>query len=269
MSSIFRSSILTVLLVAASAAVAGAQAPTLPFDHIHLNVPAPADAAAWYETHMGGTRITEAPDRLVFGSTRLAFTAKADAAPSQGSAVDHIGLSFPDLDAKMKAFEAAGIKIVSPIRDVAGLFKLAFIEDPWGTRIEVVQDDELLGLHHIHMRGPNPDEVLTWLVDKFGGSRQKLKGRNEAVRYDVEGFSSVWFLVQAGEATPTQGRAIDHIGWRSTGPLAATIDGLRSKQVTVAAEPQGLTMPNGALVNYAYVDGPNGTRIEMVERPKE
>lgn len=267
MPSICRSFMLSGLLAAGSAAVAGAQMPTLPFDHIHLNVPVPAEAAVWYETYMGGTRITEAPDRLMFGSTRLGFVLKADAAPSQGSAVDHIGFSFADLDAKMKAFEAAGITITSPVRDVAGLFKLAFIEDPWGTRIEVVQDDELLGLHHIHMRGPNPDEVLTWLVDKFGGSRQKLKGRNDAVRYDHEGFSSVWFLVQKGDAVPTIGRAIDHIGWRSTAPLADTVNGLRARQVTVTGEPQGQTMPNGTRVNYAYVDGPFGARIEMVERP--
>ena len=97
----------------------------------------------------------------MFGSTRFMFLRKADAKPSSGSAVDHVGFSFADVDAKMKEFEAAGIKIVTPTREAPGLFKLAFVEDPWGTRIEVVQDPELLGLHHVHMRGPNPDEVFT------------------------------------------------------------------------------------------------------------
>ena len=80
----------------------------------------------------------------------------------------------------MKEFEAAGIKIVTPTRDVPGLFKLAFVEDPWGTRIEVVQDPELLGLHHIHMRAPDPEEVFGWLQAKLGGERSKLKGRIDA-----------------------------------------------------------------------------------------
>ena len=134
-----------------------AAAQTFPYDHIHVNVPDPAAAANWYEKYFGGRRITEAPDRLMFGSTRFMFLKKADAKPSSGSAVDHVGFSFADLDAKMQEFEAAGIKIVTPTRDVPGLFKLAFVEDPWGTRIEVVQDPELLGLHH----GRRLREVLT------------------------------------------------------------------------------------------------------------
>ena len=104
-----------------------AAAQTLPYDHIHLNVPDPAAAANWYEKYFGGRRITEAPDRIMFGSTRLLFLKKADAKPSAGSAIDHVGFSFADLDAKMKEFEAAGIKIVTPTREVPGLFKLAFV----------------------------------------------------------------------------------------------------------------------------------------------
>jgi hypothetical protein len=52
--------------------------------------------------YLGGRRITEAPDRLMFGSTRLLFLKKADAKPSAGGAGDHIGFSFADLDPKMK-----------------------------------------------------------------------------------------------------------------------------------------------------------------------
>ena len=222
--------------------LAAAQTPTIPYDHIHLNVPDPAVASAWYEKNMtGGRRITEAPDRIMYGSTRLMFLrSNAEAQPSAGTAIDHIGFSVADLDAKMKELEAAGVKITTPARDVPGLFKLAFVEDPWGTRIEVVQDPELLGLHHIHMRGPNPEEVIAWLLDKFGGKRQQLKGRIDAVRYDADGFSSMWILVQKGEAVPSIGHAIDHIGWRSVGPLADTINSLRAKKVEVTSEPRPL-----------------------------
>jgi catechol 2,3-dioxygenase-like lactoylglutathione lyase family enzyme len=244
-----------------------AKAQSFPYDHIHLNVPDPAAAANWYEKQFGGRRITEAPDRLMYGSTRLLFLQKADAKPSSGSAIDHIGFSVADLDAKMKEFEAAGVKITSPVRDVPGLFKLAFVEDPWGTRIEVVQDPELLGLHHIHMRGPDPEEVFGWLLAKFGGERTKLKGRIDSIRYSAPGFSDVWILVQKGDAEPSEGHAIDHIGWRSTGPLTKTIDGLRVKGVTVLSEPHPLSLPNGTTLNYSYVAGPAGAKIELVERP--
>lgn len=244
-----------------------ATAQTLPYDHIHLNVPDPAAASTWYEKNFGGRRITEAPDRIMYGSTRLMFLRKADAQPSAGSAVDHIGFSFADLDAKMKEFEANGVKVVTPVRDVPGLFKLGFVEDPWGTRIEVVQDPELLGLHHIHMRGPDTEAIFSWLLAKFGGERTPLKGRLDAIKYRGQGFSDMWILVQRGESVPTIGRAIDHIGWRSTGPLADTINSLRGKGVTVTSEPRPLPLPNGPTINFSYVDGPAGARIELVERP--
>lgn len=243
-----------------------AQTKTLPYDHIHLNVPNAAEASAWYEKNFGGTRITEAPDRIRYGSTRLMFLRSTNAAPSSGSAIDHIGFSFADLDAKMKEFEANGVKIVQPVRDVPGLFKLGFVEDPWGTRIEVVQDPELLGLHHIHLRGPNPDEIFTWLLDKFGGERKQLKGRLDAVFYRAAGFSDMWILVQRGDSTPSQGKAIDHIGWRSSG-LNDTVAEMKAKGVTVTSEPRPLPLPNGPSINFAYVAGPAGARIELVERP--
>ena len=263
-----RASILAGIMLGLVSLLARAQTPTIPYDHIHLNVPDPAVASAWYEKNMtGGRRITEAPDRIMYGSTRLMFLRSKESQPSAGTAIDHIGFSVADLDAKMKELEAAGVKITSPARDVPGLFKLAFVEDPWGTRIEMVQDPELLGLHHIHMRGPNPEEVITWLLDKFGGKRQQLKGRIDAVRYDADGFSSMWILVQKGEAVPSIGHAIDHIGWRSVKPLADTINELKAKGVVATSEPRPLTLPNGPPINFAYVAGPNGARIELVERP--
>jgi catechol 2,3-dioxygenase-like lactoylglutathione lyase family enzyme len=245
----------------------GAAAQTFPYDHIHLNAPDPAAAANWYEKYFGGRRITEAPDRLMFGSTRLLFLKKDDAKPSNGSAIDDLSFSFPNVDAKLKEFKAGGVKIVTPTRKLPGLYKAAFVEDPWGTRIEIVQDPALLGLHHIQMVGPDPEEVFSWMLAKFGGHREKLKGKIDGIKYSSPGFSDVWILVQQGNPDPSEGHAIDHIGWRSTGSLTQTIDGLRAKGVTVTSEPRPLSLPNGPAINYSYVAGPAGAKIEIVERP--
>jgi catechol 2,3-dioxygenase-like lactoylglutathione lyase family enzyme len=256
-------------IASAWAGTAAAQTKTLPYDHIHLNVPDPAVASVWYEKNIpGGRRIDEAPDRIMYGSTRLMFLRTAKPVePSAGTAVDHLGFSVRDLDATLKQLEAAGVKITSPARDLPGIFKIAFVEDPWGTRIELVQDAELLGLHHIHMRGSDTEEVFKWLLSNFGGERARMKDKLEGVRYSAPGFSTVWILVQRGEATPTQGKAIDHIGWRSETSLTDTVAGLKTKGVTVTSEPRALKLPNGPPINFAYVAGPNGARIELVERP--
>jgi len=238
-----------------------AQAPFLPIvDHIHLNVPDQAAAVAWYQKNFGGQPMTEAPDRVMFGDTRLIFLRNDHAQPSSGSAIDHIGFSVADLDAKMKEFEAGGVKIVTPVRDVQGLFKLGFVEDPWGTRIEVVQDSEKLGLHHVHLRGPDPDAVLAWYKSHFGGETGKLKGRIDGVK-----LSGVWLLVQKGDATPSEGHAIDHFGFRTANLEAVTKD-FKAQGVKYTTEPRPLRLASGSTVNYAYIEGPAGAKVELVQR---
>ncbi|MBW8861714.1 MAG: VOC family protein [Acidobacteria bacterium] len=238
-----------------------AQTPIMPIvDHIHLNVPDQVKGVQWYQKYFDGKPMTEAPDRLMFGDTRLIFLKNDKGQPSAGSSLDHIGFSVADLDAKMKEFEAAGVKVVNPVRDVAGLFKLAFIEDPWGTRIEVVQDSEKLGLHHVHLRGPDPAAVLAWYKDKFGGETAKMKGRLDGLKY-----TDVWVLVQRGDATPSEGHAVDHIGWR-TPDLDAKTTELKAQNVKFTTEPRPLKLASGTMVNFAYLEGPDGAKIELVQR---
>ena len=202
------------------------------------------------------------------GSTRVMFLTKADAKPSAGSAIDHIGFSVADLDAHLKALQAAGVKVVAPMRDVEGLFKLAFVEDPWGTKIELVlEDPELLGLHHIHLRAPDPEQAFAWLAANVGGERTRLKGRIDAMRYRAQGFSDMWVLIEKGDASLSIGHAVDHVGWRSTGPLAGTVGEFRARGTTIETEPRLLNLPNGPSINFAYVAGPAGARVELVERP--
>lgn len=132
---------------------------------------------------MGGTTADGATE-VMFGSTHFMFRRADTTTPSAGSVIDHIGFSFPDLDAKVAEWQGAGVKIVTPVRDVPGIFKLGFIEDPWGVRIEVVQDPDTLGFHHIRLRAKDPDGLFTWLADAFGGERAQLKGRLDGLRYD-------------------------------------------------------------------------------------
>lgn len=257
--------IVCAILAGASPHVTAQAVETLPYDHIHLNVPAPAEAFQWYLKNIGGTVNDEAPNRISYGTTRFMFLNSKTALPSAGSAVDHIGFSFPDLEGKVKELEANGVTLEGPIRDLPGIFKIAFAVDPWGTRLELVQDSELLGLHHVHMRAPNPEDTFKWLLTNFGGERTALKGKIDAIRYAAPDFSTVWILVTKGEATPSKGRAIDHIGWRVK-DLNAKVTELTGKSVTMETQPRALPLPNKTTIYYAYVEGPSGARIELVQR---
>ena len=242
--------------------VASAQGYKPIVDHVHLAAPDPGAAVAWYQKYFGGQTMAEAADRLLLGDVRIIFSKRENALPSQGSAVDHIGFSVADLDAAMKAFQSAGVKIVTPARDVPGLFPLAFIEDPWGTRIEVVQDSERLGVHHVHLRGADPSAMLAWYAAQFGGRPGKLKDRIDGID-----MSGVWILAQRGDAVPSQGHSIDHIGFRPLNVDAAVAE-LKTRNVKVTTEPRPLTFANGVTARIAFAEAPDGVRIELVQRPE-
>jgi catechol 2,3-dioxygenase-like lactoylglutathione lyase family enzyme len=257
------------LVLASSVWGVGAQTKTiLPFDHIHLNEPA-AEASQWWEKNIpGGRRITEAPNRIMYGAVRLMFLSPRSSGGSDGSVIEHLGFSVADLDASMSALAAIGTKVVEPVTDTPGLYKTATIEDPWGTRIQLVQDRELLGLHHVQLRSPDTEGVYAWLLDKFGGERTKIKGRIDAVKYSgIPGFTTVYIVAAKGTSVASQGRVIDHIGWRSIGTIDETKAMLEGKKVQLTSQPSPLSLPNGPSINFFYVAGPDGTRIELVERP--
>jgi lactoylglutathione lyase len=236
-------------------------AQTLPYDHVHLAVPDPVKAAEWYGKHLDGKPgLTN--DRVVYGTVIVAFMKADKARPSNGGAVDHVGLSVPDLDAKLKQLEAAGAKILNPAREAPGLFKLAFVEDPWGVKLEIVQDAEFPGFHHVHLRVADPEGSFKWYQQMFGGDRAKLKGMIEGVRY-----GGVWLLAQAAkpgeQVPPTAGSAIDHIGWRPE-VLDTTAAALKTKGATFTTEPRA-----AGNLRIAFLDGPGGVRIELVQRPPQ
>jgi catechol 2,3-dioxygenase-like lactoylglutathione lyase family enzyme len=268
MSNALRAAVSAGALVLVSIGTPGAQSSTMPYDHIHLIEPA-AEASAWWEKNIpGGRRITEAPNRIMYGAVRLMFLGGTQTGGSQGSVIEHLGFSVADVDAKVKELTADRAKLIEPATTVPNLYRTALLESPWGTRIRLVQDPDLLGLHHVQLRLPDPEAAYAWLLDKFGGERTKVKGQLDAVVYrGVPGFSTVYIVAARGESVPSQGRAIDHIGWRSMGPVDATKTMLEGKKVELTSQPRPLTLPNGPPINFFYVAGPNGARIEIVERP--
>jgi catechol 2,3-dioxygenase-like lactoylglutathione lyase family enzyme len=229
-------------------------------DHLHLAAPDPIKAVEWYRKNLGGQPTSEGTDRLMFGDTRVIFQRNEKPVPSAGSVVDHIGFSVKEVDAAMKAMEADGAKVEGPAREVAGLFKLGFVVDPFGTRLEIVQDPAKLGLHHIHLRGPDPNASLAWYVDKLGGTIGKLKDRIDGINY-----GGIWLLATKGDATPSAGHAIDHLGFRPTN-VDSAVATLKTKSVKVTTEPRPLTLPSGVSMRLAFIEGIDGVRIELVQR---
>ena len=242
-------------LLLVTAAIVGLRAETFPYDHLHFNASDPAKAVEWYLANLGAKH-GAAPDRVVIGRTIFAFAKLNNPQPSAGGAIDHVGFSVADVDATLKLLQAAGATVVAPARDVLGLGTAVLVEDPFGVRIELLRDLETPGFHHIHLRVPDPEANLKWYVENFGGERAKLKGRLDAVKYVNP---TVWLLAEKGDAAaPSQGRAIDHLGW-AVADVDAKVSDLASKGLkTVDPRP----VRN---LRVGFVEAPGGVRVEMVQ----
>ena len=112
-------------------------------EHVHLSVPEGdiPKAQAWYAKTFGGkagTRNNAAVVDIPGVQIRFAKADKAQA-PTRGRVLDHIGFDVKDHAAFVRKIEAEGIKLDDMPRKVPNGSTIAYITDPWGTRIELIE----------------------------------------------------------------------------------------------------------------------------------
>ena len=259
-------------LAAGSLIVAPAVARAASVHHIHITASAGTEAVKWYARHLGCQPVDGRADAADCGGVEIVFVAQPTLGGTQGTGVNHIGFSYADLEAKMEELEAVGVRGSgvrlqrfedgSTVRDVPGLFKIAFIFDPWGTRIELVEDPETLGFHHIHLSATDPQATLQWYSDVFGAEKASLKGRLDGLR-----LGDVWLLVsQHSESRPasTENRAIDHLGFEVEALGRKASKAMTDAGAHFAASP---TKPENGRTSAkrGFISGPDAVRIAVVE----
>ena len=150
---------------------------------------------------------------------------------------------------------------MSPARNVSGWFKTAFVEDPDGTLIELVEDRNAPRFHHVHLKVPDPAAELNLFRDLFGGTRAKFKG------VEALDVGEMKLLADRGATvTPSEGHAIDHMAFRtdraSVDPIAATV---RAKGIKFTLEPRPYKN-NGVEGITDYFNTPSGIKLEILAR---
>ena len=259
------------LLALAPGIVREARAAEADYHHVHITSSAPPESVRWYTEHLDCEPLADRNDAADCDGVEVTFVVQPTMGSTQGTGVNHIGFSFPDLTAKMAELEDVGVRGSgvrlqrfedgSTLRVAPGLFKYGFIFDPWGTRIELVEDDEYLGFHHIHLSSTDPEATLAWYQAVFGGETASMRGRLDGLLY-----GDVWLLaMRHAEGVPatTEGRAIDHIGF-VVDDLDDAADEMRRAGAEFQVEPR---VPDNARTSAkrAFIAGPDNVRLAVVE----
>ena len=244
--------------------------PTLGADyhHVHILAPSPLEAVKWYTDYLDCDSIIERVDAVNCDNIEIIFVAKSTLGGTQGTGINHIAFSVSDVENKMAELEMVGVygsgvrlhrfSDGSIFQEIPNLYKSGFIFDPWGTRIELVEDRDLLGFHHIHLSSLDPEATLLWYQKFFGGELARLKGKIEGLL-----LGDAWILVSehiSGRPAPTQGRTLEHLGFVVSDLSAATLD-FQEHGIEVQLEPLDLTeRPQRALLL-----GPDDVQLAVVE----
>jgi catechol 2,3-dioxygenase-like lactoylglutathione lyase family enzyme len=124
----------------------------------------------------------------------------------------------------------------------------------------------ITGLDHVHVMCQNVEEGVQYFKRVFDGkevSREEVRGL-PLVRVEVRGvpINLMGTGPGAGQLIPGKGsRGLDHFGFKVK-DLDKTISDLQKKGAQVSLGPS--VTPSG--IKYAFIEGPEGIRIELVER---
>ena len=99
---------------------------------------------AWYMQTFGAKEQASANPAAFVSATLpgvlLNFTPAASVVGTEGRVIDHIGFEVKGLEAFLKQLEAKGTKPTVTYRKIEALgIAIAFVTDPWGTRIELTE----------------------------------------------------------------------------------------------------------------------------------
>lgn len=237
---------------------AAGQTEALTYDHMHLAFPDTKASTAWYIKYLGAAARPDGMDGVFFGPIRFNMRRLENPVPSSGSVIDAVGLSYADLDARLKMLDGSGAKVLQAPRNVAGMGRMAVIEDPWGTKIELVQDSRLLGFHHARVLATDPGAMRQWFAEAMGGENGKI-GNADALK-----FGGIWLIIDKAATPPraSDGTTIDHLGFR-TKDIKTELSDLASKGVKATGAPrQDANVPT---TFATFIEGATG-RIEMTQR---
>lgn len=122
--------------------LAGPNLTTVSENHqVHFFTPDPDAMQKWYVANFGAAPQSFGKAKLANlpGVTLIFSPVDTPVTGTKGRVLDHIGFEVKDLGSLCKTLEASGVKLDTPYRKTPQGFAVAFLTDPWGTRIELTE----------------------------------------------------------------------------------------------------------------------------------
>jgi catechol 2,3-dioxygenase-like lactoylglutathione lyase family enzyme len=231
------------------------------FAHVHLNVTdVDAHTRIWVE-QFGGVAVQKGFLRTVrFPNMLVVFNQAEPTGGSQGSVMDHFGFKVRNMAEVLASWRAAGLEVQSEFTGAEG-YKNAYVMAPDGVRFELQEDPQLpmkAAGYHIHFFTPDYLELMDWYVDVFGGVKAPRGNIETTVNVPGQNLS---FANSQTERAPTQGRAIDHIGFE-VDDLEAFVQRLEGLGVEFQ---RGYTPVASIELAIAFFTDPSGVYVELTE----
>lgn len=234
-------------------------------DHIELAVSQADAAKKWYAMHLPCAEVTDRPMAIDCGGMRIELVARQSIGGSQGTSVNHISFAYPDVAAKMQQLEdvgvgGAGVRLQrfddgSLTRYDAGIGVHGFIFDPWGTRIELIEEGASPAFHHVHVHSADPQAAQDWYVKALDA---------QATDQGVLIGDVAFYISRNAEGRPaaTTERSVDHIAL-----VADDLDQVTAALAGAGSNVRGPESPENARggARRSLLAGPDGLRLEIVD----
>ena len=231
------------------------------FTHVHMRVPDTSEAALWHQALLGGEVVSRGPGQAVRFANGMVMTmpAEGETLPSQGGVIDHFGIAVDDVAGTVALAREMGAQIRDEPRVGITASTIAFIEDPWGTRIELLEDPVYTGVNHVHFMASDADRVHDWFLEVFGGEDIPARGKGQ---FHTILYGDLWVQISQvpeGAAAPSRYRSLDHIGFRvpSLEQFGATLEASGYEPYLVRPNPPGSDL--------MFFEGPEGIHFEIAE----
>jgi len=249
------------VVIPANAQLATPNSDGLTYGHIHLNVAdIDAQTAIWTQ-HFGGKVVTRGPLTAVrLPNVVVIFTEREPTMGSRETVMDHFGVKVRDIDAFLDRWRASGLEVGSVFTGAEGQTN-AYVMLPDGVYVELQEDQglqqEITG-YHIHFYSPQGDDLLDWYTQLLD---LEIRPRGSIdTTTNVPGMN-LSFANSRQPRLPTQGAAIDHIGFE--------IEDLEAFCKELEARGFEFDVPYREVPSIglaiAFITDPQGVRIEFTE----